>query len=859
MSASLVKAARTSKGVATTVTCPTCDFTTTQGEGNRRTICPNCGHFYSPEAAEIREPRRRPQENRNNGERKPSGRIQSITNFISRLTPGGRNNTDFSALPSEPSPGHSQSDNSSSNHSTELPPIRTGSLTVQTNLRATTPSYAQNQRPVSQNCLSEYTGRTNQRVSSNYSVRSDVGQARNVNSPSRKPFTVNTEENLTNGNKGNVKTFMVNSEEYLTNRNKVKVQKPIVINSEENHMNGNKDEVQDSIQTTTSDQLGQNVRKARETGDWKWVQDFYAKTFDSFSDVNTTFKRDPNKDYKTIEDPGLKFDLVDTVYDLLLGLNPQFGSSSTYVIFAHLLRQISALTDHDHHYMVFWLRKLRVDKFQTILERLQSFISMRLFPTKPHDLPPMEKSGWWIPSATKVLALLNAANNLASPALASYTEFYNNTLDGLDLMAEYTAWQNPNSYGGFSFCQYPFILSIAAKRRILQEDSEQQMILMARRSLVAKVQRHQLPDAGMLFLNLTVRRNHLVSDSLTEISRKQHDLKKKLKVTFAGEPGLDMGGLTKEWFLLLIRQIFRPNYGMFTYCRIPGVYWFINAPDDNYQEFNLVGVLMGLAVYNSIILDIRFPPFCYKKLLSPAVVPYNNPRATVGTTHLTLEDLKQVQPDVAKGLQDLLDYDGNVEEDFGITFQISTSEFDTVKTHDLKPNGANIPVTNENRKEYVDRYVNWILNESIYPHFQAFYHGFHTVCASNALIMLRPEEVEMLVCGCPKLDMAELKKITVYDGYHPQDPIIRHFWDVVLNMSTELQKKLLMFTTGSDRIPITGMSDLNFKISRAEGSELLPTSHTCFNQLVLPSYKSKRILRHKLLTAIQNTEGFGLE
>ena len=70
-----------------------------------------------------------------------------------------------------------------------------------------------------------------------------------------------------------------------------------------------------------------------------------------------------------------------------------------------------------------------------------------------------------------------------------------------------------------------------------------------------------MPDVGMLFLNLTVRRSHMVSDSLNEIARKQHDLKKKLKVTFAGEPGLDMGGLTKEWFLLLIRQIFHSDYG----------------------------------------------------------------------------------------------------------------------------------------------------------------------------------------------------------------------------------------------------------------------------------------------------------
>jgi len=53
---------------------------------------------------------------------------------------------------------------------------------------------------------------------------------------------------------------------------------------------------------------------------------------------------------------------------------------------------------------------------------------------------------------------------------------------------------------------------------------------------------------------------------------------------------------------------------------------------------------MGLAVYNSIILDIHFPPICYRKLLSPAVVPYNMPKATVGVTKVTLADLAHVFP-----------------------------------------------------------------------------------------------------------------------------------------------------------------------------------------------------------------------
>ena len=54
---------------------------------------------------------------------------------------------------------------------------------------------------------------------------------------------------------------------------------------------------------------------------------------------------------------------------------------------------------------------------------------------------------------------------------------------------------------------------------------------------------------------------------------------------------------------------------------------------------------MGLAVYNSINLDIRFPACCYKKLLSPAVVPYGNPQAVVGVApNLGLNDLKQCMP-----------------------------------------------------------------------------------------------------------------------------------------------------------------------------------------------------------------------
>lgn len=159
-----------------------------------------------------------------------------------------------------------------------------------------------------------------------------------------------------------------------------------------------------------------------------------------------------------------------------------------------------------------------------------------------------------------------------------------------------------------------------------------------------------------------------------------------------------MGGLTKEWFLLLIKQIFSSDYGMFVYHNQARCYWFSTAQLGNLREYNLIGVLMGLAVYNSIILDLNFPTACYKKLLSPPVVPSNMDSSNVGNCKFTLEDLSEVMPDVVVGLRELLSYEGNVEEDFLMHFEASVEEFGEVKTHVLKEGGEHVAVTNENRQ-----------------------------------------------------------------------------------------------------------------------------------------------------------------
>lgn len=193
------------------------------------------------------------------------------------------------------------------------------------------------------------------------------------------------------------------------------------------------------------------------------------------------------------------------------------------------------------------------------------------------------------------------------------------------------------------------------------------------------------------------------------------------------------GGVRKEWFLLLVRQCFGPLYGMFTHIQESNIHWFTTQGME--AEYNLIGVLMGLAVYNGEILDIHFPPCVYKKLLPSSMSQISDPKAIVGVLPLGLYDLKHIYPVQATSLQNLLDYEGNVEEDFLMNFEASYSEFDVVKMVPLKEGGENIILTNENRREYVDLYVDFMLNKSIYNQFAAFYHGFHSVCASNAVIV----------------------------------------------------------------------------------------------------------------------------
>jgi hypothetical protein len=471
----------------------------------------------------------------------------------------------------------------------------------------------------------------------------------------------------------------------------------------------------------------------------------------------------------------------------------------------------------------------------------------------------------------RFLGLCYSANELGN--LISFDQFYNPVL-GLKLLfkEEYRIWKrlldlNQDGLANeFSYFNYPFLFDPISKARIMHIDAMVQMaqeyedvcfsqalVVHTQQMLVADSQRsseleHQLRHMTNPYLVMEVSRTNLVEDAFSQLHLKASDLKKPLKVKFKNEDGMDQGGVQKEFFQVVLNKLLDPLYSMFSYDEETRYSWFNQDCLEPIQMFEFAGIILGLAVYNGVIVDVRFPKLMYDML--------------IGDSHCSLEDVCATWPELGRGLKQMLEWnDGDVEDVFCRTFEVETVSFGAVKSVELIPGGASIPVTNNNRKEYVDKYVHWLCSASIADKATALRKGFLRVCGGYALNLCRAEELELLMCGTElDLDFSQLEACCEYDdGYSEKHPLIRSFWKLVHSFSLVHKKRLLEFVTASDRIPLKGLGSLTFVIQRnGPDSDRLPTSLTCFGRLLLPEYSSPEKMERYLLTAIENAKGFGL-
>jgi ubiquitin-protein ligase E3 C len=209
-------------------------------------------------------------------------------------------------------------------------------------------------------------------------------------------------------------------------------------------------------------------------------------------------------------------------------------------------------------------------------------------------------------------------------------------------------------------------------------------------------------------------------------------------------------------------------------------------------------------------------------------------------------------------------YDGDAR-DLCLSFTVVNTDFGNREEIELMPGGAQIDVTNENKNRYIAMVAKYHIHDKLKEQSEAFTRGLWDVIEKKWLLLFNEPELQVLISGAfdGTIDVSDLKANTIYIGALSElDPVIHRFWKVVYSLSPSQLRSLLRFVTSCARPPSLGFSCLEpkFTIQRVDGGDaMLPTASTCFNILKLPSYRSAKILREKLLLALgEGSVGFHL-
>ncbi|XP_075899876.1 E3 ubiquitin-protein ligase NEDD4-like isoform X9 [Nelusetta ayraudi] len=352
---------------------------------------------------------------------------------------------------------------------------------------------------------------------------------------------------------------------------------------------------------------------------------------------------------------------------------------------------------------------------------------------------------------------------------------------------------------------------------------------------------------------MKLHRNNIFEESYRRImSLKRPDvLKARLWIEFESEKGLDYGGVAREWFFLLSKEMFNPYYGLFEYSATDNYTLQINpnsglCNEDHLSYFKFIGRVAGMAVFHGKLLDGFFIRPFYKMMLGKQI---------------SLKDMESVDSEYYNSLKWILENDPT---ELDLRFCIDEDNFGQTYQVDLKPSGSDMVVTNENKKEYIDLVIQWRFVNRVQKQMNAFLEGFTELILIDLIKIFDENELELLMCGLGDVDVNDWRQHTVYkNGYCPNHPVIQWFWKVVLLMDAEKRIRLLQFVTGTSRVPMNGFAELYgsngpqlFTIEQWGTADKLPRAHTCFNRLDLPTYESFEDLREKLLMAVENAQGF---
>jgi alpha-tubulin suppressor-like RCC1 family protein len=549
---------------------------------------------------------------------------------------------------------------------------------------------------------------------------------------------------------------------------------------------------------------------------------------------------------------------------LLLGEHRTALFPGFHLALQRLTAAVLSLPKDSQRLLFGWLKHLPSEYFARVVDVMQQYVTFTLTQVGQNRTDAS--------AAVLMLQTLWEANREMKGILPERC-FHNEAISQSDELQEhYTQWRQQQSLV-FSYCKYPFLLNAEAKRRLLSFDSKLQME-SAMQELVALTYRQGLPVEATFeqMVGFRVRREHLLSDFCGQLwwrlQNQRACLGLPLSVEFVGELGIDAGGLRKECLQLVLRQIYENTRIFYELEELPGLVWFrpgdssdllgdmstlaeelsrLELYDSSWTSHlpEIVGAIVGLAGFNGIYLDLRLHPLIYRFLRDRSV--------SAG-----LEDLRAMHPMLHHSLTSLRSADiSNLGLSWGtrlpggdVSFNLSGGKKDVEAPLDVAD---------------VEDFINYYAEAALVGAMRQTIEGFvkmATDCmpVGAAFTLCTADDLELLLCGLA--DIGKFKELeatcTYINGYAADSEPVKFFWEVVHSMSEIMKRKLLLFCTGCDRVPIAGLKALGFTISRVSVElDHLPTANTCVNQLNLPGYTSHEMMRDRLCRALEHHIGFG--
>ena len=349
------------------------------------------------------------------------------------------------------------------------------------------------------------------------------------------------------------------------------------------------------------------------------------------------------------------------------------------------------------------------------------------------------------------------------------------------------------------------------------------------------------------------------------------NLHRKIQIYFIEEVAHDAGGVEREWYSSLFKEIFSQTNNFFyeikTKSEAKGTFFISNNINEKYIQkkemyFSFIGILFSKAVLDKILIPYKLNPIILKYLI------YNENNNNDENNIFTLEDIKYYDIEIYNSLNNLSKSNLDNNEEIYFIWNINGKDIELID------NGNNILVNNKNKQLFINKVVELICFKSIEIELESLKKGFITLISINYISIFTIEELSFVLSGQDIINLNDWKSNTIYKGnVKEKSKIIQLFWEVLSELNNEKLLLFYKFCTGSMRVPLDGFSSLSgprnkimkFTIECICNNDDKPcnkliTAQTCFNSIILPDYKSKEEIKKSINIILENdTNYFGLE